>query len=49
MSWKVLEMEYLSLYRGFVRETWRESSYTEDSKRYVMEGSGNGTFFYRAP
>jgi hypothetical protein len=44
MSWKALEMEHLSLYRRFMRETWRESSYTGDSNRHVMEASGNGTF-----
>jgi len=44
MSWKALEMEHLSPYRGSMRETWRESFYTEDSERHVMEGSGNGTF-----
>jgi len=44
MSRKALEMEHLSLYRGAVRGTWRESSYTEDSDRQVMEGSGNRTF-----
>jgi len=44
MSRKALEMEHLSLYTGSVRETWMESSYTEDSERHVMEGSGNGTF-----
>jgi hypothetical protein len=24
--------------------TWREVSYTEDSERYVLEGSGKGGF-----
>jgi len=34
----------LSLCRGCVRGTWREGSYTEDSLRHLMEGSGNGAF-----
>jgi hypothetical protein len=29
MSRKAFEMGHLSLYRGFVRGTWREASYTE--------------------
>ena len=41
---EVLEMEYLSVYRGSVRETWRAGFYTEDFQRHVMEGSGNGKF-----
>jgi hypothetical protein len=41
MSRKALEMEHLSLYRGAVRGTWRESSCTENSLRQVMEGSRN--------
>jgi hypothetical protein len=44
MSHKALGMEHPSLYTGSVRETWMESSYTEDSERHVMEGSRNGTF-----
>jgi hypothetical protein len=44
MSMKVLEMEHHSPYRGYVRETWREGSFTEDSDRYVMERSGNAAF-----
>ena len=48
VSRKALEMEHLSLYRGFVRGTCRESSYTEDYERHVMEGSGNRALFYRA-
>jgi hypothetical protein len=41
-------MEHLSLYRGSMRGTWRKGSYTEDSKRHVTEGPGNGAFlFYR--
>jgi len=44
MSIKVSEMEHHSPYRGYVRETWREGSYTEDSERYVMETSGNAAF-----
>jgi hypothetical protein len=42
-------MEHLSLYAGYVRETQRDSSYTEDFVRHVMEGSGNKHFFYMAP
>lgn len=41
---KAFEMEHLSLYRGSVRETWREGSYTEDSMRHLMESCGNGAF-----
>jgi hypothetical protein len=41
MSRKALEMEYLILYKGSVRGTWKEGSYTEDSEKLVMEGSGN--------
>jgi hypothetical protein len=44
MSRKALEMEHISLYRGCVRRTWREGSYTEACKRHVMEGSGQGAF-----
>jgi hypothetical protein len=44
MSKKALEMEHLSPFRGSVRGTWREGSYTEGSERHVMEGSGNGAF-----
>jgi hypothetical protein len=40
MSGKALEGEHLSLYRGSVSGTWREGSHTEDSKTYVIEGSG---------
>jgi hypothetical protein len=47
MSRKAVEMEYLSLYRGFMRGTWGEGPFTEDFKRYVNKGSGNGAFFYR--
>jgi hypothetical protein len=49
MSRKALEMEHLSLYTGYVRENRRDSSYTEDSVRHVMEGSGNKHFLYMAP
>jgi hypothetical protein len=41
MSRKALEMEHHSPYRGYVRGTWREGSYTEDSERHVTERSGN--------
>jgi hypothetical protein len=37
-------MEHLSPYRGSVRGTWREDSYTEDFERHVMDGSGKGAF-----
>jgi hypothetical protein len=50
MSMKALEIEHLSLYRGFVKGTWREGFYTEDSERHVIEGSGNGALlFIRVP
>jgi hypothetical protein len=42
MSRKALGMEHLSPFRGSVRGTWRDSSYTEGYDRHVMEGSGNG-------
>jgi hypothetical protein len=42
MSRKVLEMEHLSSYSGSVKGTWREGSFTEDSERHVLEGSGKG-------
>jgi hypothetical protein len=35
---KALEMEHLSLYRGSIRETWRGSSFTENSERHDKEG-----------
>jgi len=44
MSRKALEMEHHSPYRGYVRGTWREGYYTEDSERHVMERSGNEAF-----
>jgi len=44
MSKNALEMEYLSPFRGSVRGTWIEYSYTEGTEGYVMEDSGNGTF-----
>jgi len=44
MSRKVLEMEHFCLYRGSVSSNWREGSFTEDSGRYVAEGSGTGAF-----
>jgi hypothetical protein len=46
MTGKVLEGEHLSLYRGSVRETWREGSHTADSKTHVIEGSGRGAFLF---
>jgi len=39
-----LEIEHPFLYKGYVRGTWREGSYNEDSEVHVMEGSGNGAF-----
>jgi hypothetical protein len=36
---------YLSLYKGLVMGTWREGSYTEDSKRHVLEALEMGHFF----
>jgi len=44
MSMKVLEMEHHSPYTGYVRGTWREGSYTKDSERHLMEGTGNEAF-----
>ena len=43
---KALEVAYVSLYKGSVRGTWREGTYTEDSERHVIlvEGSGIGAF-----
>jgi len=41
MSSKALEMEHLILYTGSIRGTWKVGSYTEDSKKLVMEDSGN--------
>jgi hypothetical protein len=46
MPRKALEMEHFSLYRGSVRGTWMGGSCTEDSKRHVIEGSGNGAFLF---
>jgi hypothetical protein len=37
-------MEHLSPHRSSIRGTWREDSYTENSERYVMDGSGKGAF-----
>jgi hypothetical protein len=42
MSRKALEMGHPFLYRGSMRGGWREGSYSEDSERHGMEGSGNG-------
>jgi hypothetical protein len=44
MSRKTLEMEHHSPYRGYVRGTWREGSYNENSERNIMESSGNKAF-----
>jgi len=44
MSRKVISRQPLSPYKGSVKGTWREGTETEDSDRYVMEGSGNGAF-----
>jgi hypothetical protein len=47
MSRKAFEMEHLSLsHIGSVRGTWREGSYTEDSERHVIEGSGNAAILF---
>ena len=43
MSRKALDMENLSPYSGFLRGTWREGSYTDDSARHETEGSGTGS------
>jgi hypothetical protein len=40
MLWKMSS----SLHRGFVRGTWSEEFYIEDSKRHKMESSGNTSF-----
>ena len=34
-------MEHPILFTGSVRGAWKEDSYTEDSEKLVMEGSGN--------
>jgi len=31
---------------GSVRGTWRDGSYTVDTERHVMEGSGKGAFHF---
>ena len=46
---KALEMSHLTLYTGSMRRTQRDGSYTEDSDRHVIEGSGNKHFIYMAP
>jgi hypothetical protein len=46
MSRKALYMKHLPLYRDYVRGTWNEGFFIEDSKRHVMGGSGNGAFFF---
>jgi hypothetical protein len=46
ISRQALEMESLSPYRGSVRGTWREGSYTEESTRHLIEGSVNGAFLF---
>jgi len=43
MSRKALDMENLSPYSGFLRGTWREGSYADDSARHETEGSGTGS------
>jgi hypothetical protein len=40
-------MEHFFLYRGSVKGTWMDSSYTDDSERHVIEGSGNGAFLLK--
>jgi hypothetical protein len=49
MSRKALEIEHHSPYRGYVRGNWREGSYTEDSERHVIKGTGNGALVTGAP
>jgi hypothetical protein len=46
MSKEALEVEHFSLYKGSIRGTWREGTYTEDSERHVLEGSSIGAFVY---
>jgi len=43
MSRKALGMENLSPYSGFMRGTWREGSYTDDSERLETEDPGAGS------
>jgi hypothetical protein len=43
MSRKDLKKVYRP-YRGSVRGTWREGSYTEDSERHVLEAYGKEAF-----
>jgi len=43
MSSKALKWS-IPLYIVSVRGTWKEYYYTEDSKRHVMDSSGNGAF-----
>jgi hypothetical protein len=40
-------MEHFFLYRASVKRTWVDSSYTDDSERHVIEGSGNGAFLLK--
>jgi hypothetical protein len=44
MSRKPLEMRHLSPYTSSVRGMCREGSYSGESERHVMEGSGNTAF-----
>jgi hypothetical protein len=46
MSEKALEGKHLCLYKGSVRGTWGEDYHTEDFKRHVIKGSGNGAFLF---
>jgi len=43
-SRKALKMERLSPYRSSMMGTWREGSYTENSRKHLIEGSENGAF-----
>jgi hypothetical protein len=47
MSGKALEGEHLSLYRGSMKETWREGSHTEDSKTCNRRLWKRSISFYR--
>jgi hypothetical protein len=43
MSRKALDTENLSSYCGFMRGTWGEGSYADDSEGHETEGSGTGS------
>jgi hypothetical protein len=46
MSRRALETDYLSLYRGSMRGTWREGSYTEISNEPVKKIQKTENFLY---